>query len=541
MPLTEQEEFELLSLKRKRSQPKSDLISQMETERAVELEKPFSKERFGAEPITTQEAFFPRTEAYEKELKETGKKASPFRAATNFPLDVASLVGRTIASSPALIPGGETFKEAMVRKAGKPREGLGKIAEFGDSMVRDAATPLTLPFGGGLVKEGVKPLIRTGIKEGIKRAGKTLARGAIESAPGAVIHQLENVAAGKDASIGEFAGEVGLGAGMMAGGKLTKAIWNKAKNAPKEVSEKIMANYVKATDDLVRNGYDHANFAKHDLFGSTAEIVAAGNQKVKQKTNELNSILAKLGKEGAIVDPADAVVKAVKEVEDNILSQPANLLKGGDEKAYQKAAIDIIDLIDQYVGEDPIKSIDITKAQEIKKRIGELADGVFGTPDADNQALETMAKRVYFNLKEQIDSQMPDAGKKLNKEMSEIIPLVRAARRAIPIENRKAIFSLTDVNIISKAIAAEQPAKGIQEAIFAGLNKASKSPITAEALQLGSDITGGATRPIRKPLGKTGAKLVLPSRQAARTGIFGAKDEEDKKQRNLSALGGKRF
>ena len=102
--------------------------------------------------------------------------------------DVLSIPGRTIASLPALKPGGETFGEAFKRTEGK---------SFVGDVVRDPSLiPGILATGG--ISAVTKAPIRIGIKEGAKKIAGIAGRGAAESVAGAVTRQIEEFGEGEE-------------------------------------------------------------------------------------------------------------------------------------------------------------------------------------------------------------------------------------------------------------------------------------------------------------------------------------------------------
>lgn len=138
-----------------------------------------------------------------KGIREIGKDVGeffkePLRGAAAGVSDVASIPGRTIASLPALAPGGETFGESFAKTRG---EGI-----VGD-IVRSPSTAASLTPQGALFKgAGLLP---------------TLGKGAIEGFKSGIARQVEKVGEGEDVSGKEILGETAggaLGAGLIKGG-----------------------------------------------------------------------------------------------------------------------------------------------------------------------------------------------------------------------------------------------------------------------------------------------------------------------------------
>lgn len=149
---------------------------------------------FGVPP-KVEEALFPRTAKLTGEQKESG------RGLASGVSDILSIPGRAVAALPSLTPGGETFGESFSRPKGK--EGTG-ISGMGGTLLRDPAN-IPAVLSGGSSK---------GIQAGAKllpKIGRGLALGAREGAVSAGVHQLENVAEGKDVSLKEAVVETSIG------------------------------------------------------------------------------------------------------------------------------------------------------------------------------------------------------------------------------------------------------------------------------------------------------------------------------------------
>ncbi|HUV72315.1 MAG TPA: hypothetical protein VMW25_04845 [Clostridia bacterium] len=184
MPLTEKEELEFLTLKRNRA------LSQQPTEPVEPEGKETTRPLFGL-PKAAESLLFPTTGTQAIGEEARSIKKVPAQAA-----EALTIAGRGIAALPALIPGGETFKESFKRREGKNI--VGKI-------LRD---PTTLPLA--LSTGGVAPALK-----GLSALGKVATGALVGAGEGVVsagIHQAEDVSKGQKFSPKEVATEIGLSA-----------------------------------------------------------------------------------------------------------------------------------------------------------------------------------------------------------------------------------------------------------------------------------------------------------------------------------------
>jgi hypothetical protein len=421
--------------------------------------------------------------------------------------DVASLMnpigGRATASLPALLPGGESFGEAMSRT--KAPEGAGAVRSFIENVGRDPA----LAVGGvsGLIKAPVKGAI-----------AKAITGGAIEGAASAVAHQAERYGQTGEVNIPEAAGEIALSAGIgLAGGIASKAV-----KGTKELADKVLTSYLKPSSKIFKEGFDAANIEKYSLYGNNIdEILSKSQNEISSRMNQLKGLLENSGNAGNKVDMAEAVLRAVDEIEANKTKFPQLFLaKKGEEIPLKEAAEEIIGMISRLSGgadADPLT------ANEIAQTLGVIASKAFGKNTKQDDAVEAVAMTTYWKLREIIEESVKDAPgevKRLNKEMHEIIPIKNAALRRLPIDKRNEAIPLKTMIGGAAAMATGNMGKAGAIAGFTSLDLTLKNPRFAQVLNRINKISTKSAQPV-KEMSK------LP-RQAVRSNLFRYKyDEED--------------
>lgn len=132
------------------------------------------------------------------------------------------------------------------------------------------------------------------------------------------------------------------------------------------------------------------------------------------------------------------------------LGQPsklaANMTKN---KAIERALIhqlENVDLLDKAgVTSNGVANLSI--ANNIKRGLGRTGSWLHGFADPDNEANQIVATALYKNLRKHIETAAGHAGptiKNLNQQMSEVLPIVDAMIKRIPVERRREIFSLKE-------------------------------------------------------------------------------------------------
>jgi len=134
-------------------------------------------------------------------------------------------------------------------------------------------------------------------------------------------------------------------------------------------------------------------------------------------------------------------------------------------------------------------AVDVLNANTLKRAAGHFGAWQYGVNDPTSNAREKVYNAFYQKLKTAIEDASPEGVKEVNKQMSEIIPVMNALIRRIPVAERNNVLSLGD--IITLTGATVNPSAGLLT--LAGL--ASRSGTFGSAMsklgQKGASLEGG--------------------------------------------------
>lgn len=337
------------------------------------------------------------------------------------------------APTPTQVLGDVALGAAQVAGAKMPIAGTipGKVAQFGAlGAVSGASEEIA---GGGTLKDAAKEAISDGIK------------GALIGATFGVI-------------------EKGLTKGT--------EVLNKA-------GEKIQMSVIKPSAHDVSDGFKIDTIQKYNLGGSLQETFKKSNAKLTELGKELNK---KLGATKATVDMNDVYDATTKRLLGNNLENFGASGKIGN--ALEQLRGEIVNT----VGKNGVSTL--PEAQVIKRAAGHFGAWKYGITDPDSVASEKVYNVFYNELKKAIEKSSPEGVAELNKQMSEIIPVLNAVIRRIPVAERNAGISLTD--IITLTGGALEPSV----LSLSLINRASKSGVVGNALRnvkgIGQGVVGKA-------------------------------------------------
>jgi hypothetical protein len=413
--------------------------------------------------------------------------------------------------------------EALAKKNGYEmpdnRDGLEKAGaivnaifpgkQIGESVVKTATNIGNLATGGidkfekGLPENTVDVPALAG--DYIK-AGATVASAVVPNAPGIV---------GKAAQFGALGGVSGFGEGLTKGksggqlagevvknaavGAATGAAFGAAEkgfvglgNLLGKTGDKIQTSVIKPTAADIKDGFSLDTVNKYNLGGSLKTTFTKTESKLDDLSRQLNG---KLKSSNASVDLNHAYEATVKRLMGNKLeSFGANTQMEG---AIGKLRDEII----AASGENGIVSI--PEAQIIKRASGHFGAWSYGVPTPEATASQKVYNTFYNELKESIEKHSPEGVREINKEISKLIPVMNALIRRIPVAERNAALSLTD--IISLTAATMEP----RALSLSLINLASKSGAVGAALSKNAPKAGQA---VAKGLG--GAERIVRTIQA---------------------------
>ena len=215
------------------------------------------------------------------------------------------------------------------------------------------------------------------------------------------------------------------------------------------VSERLIRRDYLPLKSHEKAGWSAKAAIKHGLYGKgTDDLAALGNEKLADLYKQQKDLIQAGKAAGGRVDFQQALDDAMAKIE-----------KGQDSELWDKAP----GLLEEYkrritrirdldkADPEAVKqalSKDVADAQLFKSDLGE--DAAFasmkGVPGIDKDAAVRgrFAAILYGNVKDQIEKNVPEGLREINKAMSEIIPLRNAADYRAAVQGRQRIGSLTD-------------------------------------------------------------------------------------------------
>jgi len=408
---------------------------------------------------------FPRTAALPQDVQnDQGFNGRRFASELG---DVFSLPGRgvsALATGAGTLTGGGSLSDAY--NAGKqelsqygPVQGKGALG-FAENAIKDPATAATLPIGGfegGLVKAGLG-----GLTQGAVSAG---------------MHQAENVSEGKPINVGQAAIETGASGLLGVGGKALGNAYNAVSgDALKDAAARIQGSIVPIGRPEANKGAENALYSVHDVFGDAGQV----QQKWQSSIQDLSGQL-KQGLEQSSHDPnnyvstADVFDQAEKNVKTFAKSNVAAAEINGQLQA----------LADKFEASYPSGYMNLLDAQNEKQFIGKSGDWIAhgGSISGDPQA--AIAAQAHNALYDALKNQVQDKGgpmvKEVNDQLSEMIPMERAASKQMLVSNRKQIIPF-DLYLGGLAALSHASTGNLGPLAMIGARLASKSGTLAQGL-----------------------------------------------------------
>jgi hypothetical protein len=259
-----------------------------------------------------------------------------------------------------------------------------------------------------------------------------------------------------------------LGAGIgAAGGFFSKMIEKGVSlvgRATGATGEKITQTIIKPSKADFEDGFSLDTVKKYNLGGSLKTMQAKTDQVMDDLTKQLN---AKYTNSPTRINVNEILNKTIQE-------------SAGSKTATFGSNTSMENAFNQLKGEIAAISADgtvsVPDAVQIKRAAGHFGAWVYGQTDPESTARQKVYTAFYRQLKEAIEQGSEPGVKELNKELSDLIPVMNAIIRRIPVAERNATLSLTD--IISLSASSIEPAS---LSVFAA-NQLSKSGVVGKAL-----------------------------------------------------------
>ena len=238
--------------------------------------------------------------------------------------------------------------------------------------------------------------------------------------------------AGSAMSQGKSAPDVAQGGAI---GGATGGLLGGVGNLLEAFGNKTLNSIIKPTAADIKDGFSMDTIKDNNLGGSLDTI----KNKTQALLSDLHSQLsAKLGDAQGSVDLASIYDKTKNDL---------SSAKGAIKNFGQNSGIGRVlqRLQDEVLSANPTGALSIPDAQLVKQAAGGMGAWQFGSPDPDANAVETVYNKFYNNLKTAIEENSPSGVKEINQKMSDLIPVMNAVIRRIPIAARNSGVSLSDM------------------------------------------------------------------------------------------------
>jgi hypothetical protein len=230
-------------------------------------------------------------------------------------------------------------------------------------------------------------------------------------------------------------------------------------------------------------------YAKYGVFGNAKQVQEQWQGNIKQVYDQVKQQIAKnSGDPNNYVSLSDVFDKAEK-----ILTEG----KSGTTKLALKRRLKKVEA--EFLEAHPQGHINLADAQLEKQAVGRKGDWhakngkITSNPDASETSAAYNA--AYYALKKELEAKGGPGIKELNKALSEMIPMERAASKQILLAGRKSIIPL-DVYLGGLSTAASVVSGNPLPAAVAVANVATKSPTVAKGLyKTGRKLQGKPTKP----------------------------------------------
>jgi hypothetical protein len=354
------------------------------------------------------------------------------------------------------------------------RERLGQVPK-GTTSQYDLSAPSPLQVAGDVAK-GAASVAGARLPVASSILGKAGQFGAL----GGVSGGASGIAEGK--SLGESAGQAARGAAVGALVGLTFGVVEKGIKAGTsgvgKVGTKIQQGVIRPSQTDFKDGFKMETIQKYNLGGSLQDTLNKTDRQLDDLAGELNKKLAQ----------NNTSINMNKVYENTTKRLFGDKFAGfGSNTQLSSAAEKLQNEILYSSG--PNGLVSIPEAQIIKRASGHYGAWQYGFTDPEAKASERVYNTFYNELKTEIERASPTGVKEINKRMSELIPIVNAVIRRIPVAERNRGLSLTDiVTLVGATIDPRALAiTGINAAQKSGRfgNLLSKAPIVGEAINRG--------------------------------------------------------
>jgi hypothetical protein len=322
-------------------------------------------------------------------------------------------------------------------------------------------------------------------------------------------------------------------------------------NTLQDIATRIQNRKIRIGKSEQDMGATREKLGQYNLFGSTKEVLEKTQSQIKDLAGQLKEKINSV--EFAPDDPNTRV-----NIAQALNRAKAKAVEGTrtDRIAVNNAAQSAIDELTETYGLDFKKTpsiannVDLSEAQLLKQEIGKKGDWLAkggrlsANEDATNKA--KFYNVFYDELKKELENKGPEGIKQINKQLSDLIPIDRAASKRLLVEDRNNVIGLEDY-LGGLAVAASAVHGNLAPAAMVLANMASKSPLTAKGLyNIGAKLKAPAQAiPEQARLGLMGNATVPATTRAGLGGVAGytmtdpnATPEEKARNAMIGAAGG---
>ena len=221
-----------------------------------------------------------------------------------------------------------------------------------------------------------------------------------------------------------------------------------------KTGEKIQTSVIRPNATDLADGFSIKNVNKYKVGGSLTQTI----DKTQAKLSELSSQLShKIEAAKTPVDLNDIYIKTTKRLLGNKMESFGANTK--IDNALENLRKEIISVS----GENGL--VNLSEAQTIKRAAGHFGSWQYGLPDPESKAIERVYNIFYNEMKKTIEETAPTGVKEINKQLSELIPIMNAVIRRLPVAERNRVLSLQDMMTLTGAVF-EPGALGLTLASF---------------------------------------------------------------------------
>ena len=216
---------------------------------------------------------------------------------------------------------------------------------------------------------------------------------------------------------------------------------------------KTLNSIIKPNAADIKDGFSLDTIKNNNLGGSLDTIKNKTQSLLSNLSSQLRS---KLQGSTSNINLGSIFDKTTKDLQ----SQEGLLSNFGQTQGVGRA---LKNLQDEVLNVNPTGSLSIPDAQMVKQAAGGMGAWQYGSADPDAGAVQTVYNTFYKNLKTAIEDNSPAGVKEINSKISDLIPVMNAVIRRIPIAARNGGISLPDM--LGFVVTAMNPIASIPTAI----------------------------------------------------------------------------